>query len=179
MLTFKEINGHNRKVYSLYRRSFPIVERAPVHFLQTRANKGKGKFLGIYDGKKFVGMTYLVIYGDIVFIFYLAINEKHRGGGYGTRILSELKEKYRDYRIILNIEELDEAAPNYEERVRRLHFYEKNGYRLFGYTVCEIGYNYEMLGCGEFVSRKEYHELIKSFLGPVAFKIIYFKAGEE
>ncbi len=119
MLTFKEINGHNRKVYSLYRRSFPIVERAPVHFLQTRANKGKGKFLGIYDGKKFVGMTYLVIYGDIVFIFYLAINEKHRGGGYGTRILSELKEKYRDYRIILNIEELDETAPNYKERVRR------------------------------------------------------------
>lgn len=41
--------------------------------------------------------------------------------------------------MILNVEPLDDAAPNAAERINRMRFYEKNGFFDTGYNVAEVG----------------------------------------
>jgi hypothetical protein len=44
-------------------------------------------------------------------VLYLAIDDSLRGKGYGSRILSQIKAEKPGQRIVLNIEPLDDKAP--------------------------------------------------------------------
>ena len=102
---------HNKEIIKdlkkLYKEAFPKNEQVPFWLLKRLSKKDNVNFYGIYEEAKFAGLVYNVIYKDIVFIFYLAIDKNARGNGYGGKILSLLKEKYKDYRIVLNIEEVN------------------------------------------------------------------------
>ncbi len=43
---------------------------------------------------------------------FLAIDESARDGGYGSAILKKVRAEYPDQKLFLNIEPLDENAPN-------------------------------------------------------------------
>ena len=47
--------------------------------------------------------------------------------------------------VVLNIELLDREASNYDQRLRRLAFYEKNGFRDTGWFVWEVGGQFRVL----------------------------------
>lgn len=53
---------------------------------------------------------------------YLAIDDKARGNGFGSGVLGALKEKYKGRNLFLAIEEIDEKAENYAERINRKKF---------------------------------------------------------
>ena len=57
----------------------------------------------------------------------------------------DLKEQYPGKAIVLNIELLDPDAENYDDRVRRLRFYEKNGFHDTGYNIDEVGGTFRIL----------------------------------
>ena len=163
----------NKKVTKIYNEAFPKDERIPIWLLKILARKNKAKFYGIYDNEKFVGLVYNIFYKDIVFVFYLAIDKATRGQGYGTKVLDSIKEKYKNYRIILCIEPVDENSDNYEQRVKRKNFYLKNGFKDSNYTIKERNIIYEMLYYNENVTSQEFQELMKNYFGKVVYSYFY------
>lgn len=146
----------------------------PFWLIKKLARKKRTKLLCIYDEQEFIGILYLAFYQDIIFVFYFAIREDIRGKSYGSRVIDLLKKEYDDKRILLNIELVDKHSSNYQERVRRKNFYQKNGFQLLNYKVKEVSEVYEML-CyhrnGKMVEKKEYEELLRYCYGNFIFKI--------
>lgn len=59
-------------------------------------------------------------------ILYLAVNDKIRSKGYGSRILQEIKGRAHSRSIVLNVEKPSVNAENNAQRISRIAFYEKN-----------------------------------------------------
>ena len=161
------------KVIKLYNEAFPKDERIPIWLLKMLARKNKAKFYGIYDNEKFVGLVYNIFYKDIVFVFYLAIDKGTRGQGYGSKVLKSIKQKYRNYRIILCIEPVDKNSNNYEQRMKRKKFYLKNEFKDSNYTIKERNIIYEMLYYNENVTLQEFQELMKNYFGKILYSYFY------
>jgi hypothetical protein len=70
--------------------------------------------------------------------------------------LAYLKEKNPDRSVILNVEPLDDEAENAEERIRRIRFYEKNGFFDTGYDIEEIGGTFRVLATEKEINMDEY-----------------------
>lgn len=119
-----------------------------------------------------IGMSYILAYKNIAYIFFLAIDKESRGKGYGGKVLDAIKEKYKGYNILLNIENIDKNAKNFEQRVKRKSFYIKNGFKDLEYTVTEVGHLYEVLGYGKEVKKEDYNKIMEYFFGKVIYKII-------
>lgn len=109
-LKIVNIPKYTKEIKNLYKEAFPRNERIPIRILQLLTRKNKAKIYGIFDGGEFIGLLYNVYYKDIVLILYLAINNKFRGKGYGSKVLDLIKQKYSKNRIILNIEQIDEIS---------------------------------------------------------------------
>lgn len=176
---------HDRKckkeVKKLYQEAFPKEEKMPFWLLCLLDKENTTQFYGIYDKEQFVGLVYNVYYQDIVFIFYLAINPKLRGQGYGSRVLKALQEKYLQYRMVLNIEQVDEKSSNYQQRLKRRKFYENNGFSGLNYTITEMGVVYEMMGYDKQnkpVTKEEYMALMENYFGKFLFQYGYRKICE-
>jgi len=160
-------------VEALYASAFPTAEQAPMPYLLKRAEKDYVEFHAYYDGDVFVGFTYVMTYDDLTFVMYLAIDASHRAKGYGSQILTQIKETYPSNRIILNIEAEDESAENNAERKKRKQFYLRNGYCASGTFMKIMGVTYELLVCNGDCTGKEFLALNKRFMGTLLF--LFFK----
>lgn len=168
-----------KKVERLYYDAFPENERCPFSILKSRVKNKRGEFFAIYEENNFIGLIYNIIYLDIVYIYYFAIEESLRHQGYGSNILEDIKEIYKDKRIILMAETLDPSSNNYLERVNRNKFYLKNNFFFQDYTIREIDVVYDMLGtCDNKVAKNEFKELIKYFFGKFFYKNVYVKISD-
>ena len=116
-----------------------------------------------------------IFYKDIVFVFYLAIDKGTREQGYGTKVLDSIKQKYKNSRIILCIEPVDENSDNYEQRVKRKKFYLKNGFEDSNYIIKERNIIYEMLYYNENVALQEFEEMMKNYFGKMLYEKFYKK----
>lgn len=97
------------KVSALYHSAFPKNERRPLEEMFTFLSGG-GEFLALYDGETFCGFVCLLSWQDITHILYLAIDSRLRGRGYGTGMLSAIRQRYPHSRLIADIE-LEPPAP--------------------------------------------------------------------
>jgi len=88
----------------------------------------------------------------MVFIMFLAVDEKLRSKGYGSAILHEIQKIYPDKKITISIEPCDDKAPDIALRKRRKAFYMRNGYIETGYFMKLNGVMQEIIITnGEFV----------------------------
>ena len=108
---------------------------------------------------------------EITYVLYLAINPKRRGMGYGTAALSEIASLYPDQGVALDIEtvsKMDESVEqaDRENRLRRLRFYEKNGFAFTGLTFDGDGISYDLMfqGSGDvdFEAMRSYFSWLES-----------------
>jgi len=153
------------KVKKLYLSAFPEYERYPFWLLTYKSRKENTDFYVIYDDSEYIGLLYLTYYKDIVYVFYLAIEPAQQSKGYGSKILNHLQNVYHDKRLFLNIEKVDPAADNYEQRFKRKRFYEKNGFKNTNFEIEGKGIVYEILYSGEEVHEDEYYAVFNSYLG--------------
>ncbi|WP_454189961.1 GNAT family N-acetyltransferase [Paenibacillus sp. Marseille-Q7038] len=160
------------KVKDLYLTQFPKFERFPFGLLIYKSKKKNSDFFAIYDDSEYIGMLYLTYYKDIVYIFYLAMDPSKQSKGYGSSILQHLREIYKDKRLLLNIEKVDSSADNYEQRLKRKRFYEKNGFRNTDFEIAKKDIVYEILYSGKEVYEYEYHALFQAYLGRVLYAIL-------
>ena len=156
----------------LYHHAFPADERAPFWLLKRRERCNNVDWWSIYDGGTWTGFFYVIHYKDLSYVFYFAIAEQFRGKGYGSQALTQLKQEYTGRRIFLAIEQLDPAAKNYNERVNRKQFYERNGFSDLHQKLREGNVVYSLLGIGGAVRKEEYKTLIRGWAGPILSRIV-------
>lgn len=152
-----------RPVKSLYLSAFPREERVPFPILMRRAQSDWVHFLLFYDGGLFCGLAYLLLGEHLGALMYLAVNDSLRSRGYGTRILSAIRDYCGDRTVALDIEQVIPGATNYDQRKRRRDFYLRNGFLPSGCGHSLRGVDYEILISDSAFSPGDYAELIRRY----------------
>lgn len=140
--------------------AFPDIERMSMNEIFTFAANTDGEVLGIYDGETPVGFTLFVKNDTCGYVFFFAIDGKLRSKGYGSAALRKLFERYQRLQIVLDFEELDPKAENYEQRVRRKQFYLRNGFYETGNYTFLRGERFEVVCNREVLNKEKFLELI-------------------
>lgn len=168
-MTEKKITSKDKddkELAALYHEAFPEAEQLPWPDLMRLTDEMPLDFTAYYDGGVFVGFTIVYSHKWYNWFWYFAVSGKLRGKGFGQRILRQLIDRYHDRTIILDMETPDQAdAENKEQRLRRLAFYERNGFRdtHTHRTYAGIEYTIMMIGEGDFTD-KAYDEIIADMM---------------
>ncbi len=133
-----------RKARQLYRTAFPREERIPWWVLWLNAHRKDIDLTAWMNGEVFCGFTASVTVERFHFLLFFAVDPELRDQGWGSQILSLLRETYET--VALNVELLDPRTENYAQRKRRFAFYQKNGFYDTGYHVWEVGGKFRVLG---------------------------------
>ena len=129
---------YKNKIEKLYLESFPKEERFPFWILDECSKEDNSDLLAVLDNDKFIGMCYLVNCNNAYYLMYLAVEPELRNQNYGSRILADLKEKYKT--LFLSVDEpIDELS------IRRKNFYLRNGFYDTNKYYEDTGVNYEVL----------------------------------
>ena len=166
-------------VRKLYIRAFPKEERMPFFLIKRGVRRGAEEILIAKEDGVFLGFACLVCDGDLAYLFYFAIDDTKRGKGNGSRILEELKKRYRGKRLFLAREQLDEQADHYEQRMKRHAFYLKNGFVDLPCQMREASVVYDVLGIGGTVKPAEYERLMDRWCGKWIRRMIRMSITEN
>lgn len=152
-----------RTIREIYKKSFPKAEQCPMWVLRLMSHRREIHSEAFYDCTALCGFCYYMVNERTIFILYLAVNPDARSKGYGSQILSWLKEKYQGRTIFLDVEKKDAKAPNAVQRIRRMDFYRKNGILETNHFFDYDDVSYEILSTDRNFGEKEYMENFKSF----------------
>jgi len=83
--------------------------------------------------------------GEIFYVAYLGIDAKFRGLGIGSRLLALIAEQNPSAQIVLDVEPPHEDVPNLAQRLRRIEFYGRHGFRRCGKFFNYAGLSFEIL----------------------------------
>lgn len=161
-ISIKKNKQAKRQVKALYTSAFPKYERLPWSVLRLAACEKHSSIDAYFDGDTFCGFTFSTVTDKVCFIMFFAVESTLRGKGYGSAILSKIKDDYSGIPIVLNIEPLEESAPNLDERKSRLAFYEKNGFYDTGYLVREVGGVFTVLSTEKTLDEHAYKKVFKA-----------------
>lgn len=160
-----------KEIRRLYNSSFPDDERIP--FKRLINNLDTDRVMYAYYDDQLIGMSFLFLYNDLAYLSYICVEEDLRDKGYGSKILNKVKDDFKDYRIVLDIEEVVKNSENYEERKRRKDFYLKNGFESANIFYHIYHVDYEILHHGKDVNRDDWHSIIKKHWGKFADTATY------
>ena len=149
------------KIYRLYQTAFPANEKKPFSMIRSMCKKGKSDVWYCVENGKFAGLVITINGPDKILLDYLAVAKNRRGQGIGSLILKKMREQYAGKGVFLEIEIVDEAAENYEERKRRKQFYLSNGMTPMNVFVELFGVDMELLGFDCYLSFEEYHDFYR------------------
>ena len=156
----KKLNEY-AEIKKLISRAFPKNEQFPMWLLCILAIRKSVDFLAYYDNDLFCGISYTVANDDLVFVLYLAVNDKIRSKGYGSQIIQYIKQMHPDKAAALNIEPLNPNAQNYAQRIKRYEFYKKNGFVDTQYKIVDGGEDYQILSTVNRFPLEAYKTVIK------------------
>lgn len=149
----------------LYLEAFPLSERKPFGLMKKKAGKGEMELLSVMDGSQFVGLAITVLYQDLVLLDYFAVTKESRGKNYGSEALKMLLDRYKEQRMVFEIELADEGAGETDVKVRRKKFYLRNGLKETGIHIRLFGVPMEILTEGKPITYGEYHEIYDYIIG--------------
>ena len=133
------------EITRLLKSAFPKKEQTPMFLLLLGALRKNTHFTAFYYKDKFIGLLYTIENDRYYFILYLAVNPEMRSCGIGGEILDYAYAQAGDRNIVLNVEPLDSAADNIEQRKRRIAFYARHGILETGYGFAMDGVPYSVL----------------------------------
>ena len=156
-----------KKVASLYEAAFPVEERLPLWQLSWNSLKNGQSFLAYFDQEVFIGFTYAICTDNLVYLLFLAVEESKQSQGYGSQILAQVREEAGERPCVLTIEPMDEEdVSNRTQRLKRLAFYENNGYQSLNHFYFEGKERYQILITDRCLSLDTIEQdLAKTFLG--------------
>ena len=154
-----------KRIKQIYFEAFPKHERVPFFMLKKAVKKGKAEILTASEMKNILAFAYVILYHDLVYVFYFAVIEELRDKGIGSVLLKYLLEHYEGKRIFLAVEQLNETAADNKIRVRRKSFYIRNGFKELEYKIQEKGTIFDVLATRKDVSILEYKNMFYFFGG--------------
>lgn len=157
----------------LYEEAFPREEKKPFALMERCAEEGKMEILAVVEDGKFIGLdiNMLVPGTDLALLDYFAIDPNLRGGGYGSRALKLILERFKGNRMIFEIERPDDAADNAEQRLRRRNFYMRNGLLETGIFASFFGAEFELLVTEGTITYEDYVRALSETLGEEMMKL--------
>lgn len=122
--------GDNFELFwEIYQESFPEDEKRDKKG-QLNIMRKKEYSIDLYKEEEIIGfITYWDI-GEYVYIDHLAIRKEYRGKGYGSELINLVKRKGKKF--ILEVE-----PPTNSINMKRIKFYEKNGFFLNEYKYVQ------------------------------------------
>ena len=156
-----------KRLKKIYLEAFPKKERKPFWLMRLKAKKGVMELLAIQEGRQTVGLAFTVLCEDMVLLDYFAIDRACRGQHLGSKALWLIQRRYQKQRFFLEIEQIDEDAPNNAERIRRKHFYLTNGMQETGIKASVFQVPMEILTDGKPLTYEEYDRVYQEAIGPV------------
>ena len=102
--------------------------RKPFFTVRHSVKKGKVKLFTASENNALLGFVMVIPYKNFVMVDYLAVSNKVRSKGTGSLLMQEMCRRFKDRKIALLIEQLDEIAENSAQRIARRNFYLKNGF---------------------------------------------------
>ena len=168
------------QVRDLYLTAFPPEEREPWHVVLSLSYQSCVDFSAYYNEEDdFCGLSYCVFNDTLLYVFFLAVDDTMRSRGYGSAILQHVCNKYTGRNVALEIEPVWEHEANYQQRVRRLQFYERNGFHDTGILMCDQNVEYTVLCTGESFSVQEFIDMMTTYsFGRLYIKEAGSKVGE-
>ena len=155
-----------RDVRRLLLTQFPRDELYPVWALRLITLKKNVDCTVFHEGDRFAGFYYLLLSDRTVFLLYSAVDPDLQSKGYGTAIQKALRERYAGREIVCHIEAPGKETPETEQPVRRLRFYERNGYAFTGYKTEDKGVRYWVMSTrGRDFDRESYEKLFRDMEG--------------
>lgn len=160
-ITAKSIKDAPNKtqIKRLYHTAFPKEERLPWWLLRLWAFVKRFHLTAYYNGETFCGFTFGATEADVFYIMFFAVDRKLRGQGYGSSILEHIKQENPGKTVLLNVELLDEAAPNNAQRIKRMAFYKKNGFTDTGFLIREVGGIFRVLSSTAKIDVRAYQQV--------------------
>ena len=94
------------QLYDLYDKAFPEQEKKPLQVMEQLAADGKMEMLALVDEDEFAGLAINLIDEEQnrALLDYYAIAPEKRNGGYGSKGLEVLLERFKNYKYIFEIE---------------------------------------------------------------------------
>ena len=135
------------QLYDLYDKAFPEQEKKPLQIMENLVADNRMEMLAMVDEDEFVGLAINLIDAEQnrALLDYYAIVPEKRSGGYGSKGLEVLLDRFKNQKYIFEIETQDEKAENAEERKRRKAFYLRNGLKETGLFVNAYNTDFEIL----------------------------------
>ena len=166
------------KINALAREAFPPEEYMESARLVEMEEGEDFDFLAMKDGEMFVGFMAVMLYEELAYLFFLAIDSSCRSKGYGSCAIKALKGEYPDKKHVVDFEMLDASADNRLQREKRRVFYLRNGYRETGFFLSYLGVNYEV-----FCMDEEFEpDVFKAMMGTIqveGFQPRYFSSEDR
>ena len=155
-----------KEIKTIYMEAFPKRERKPYFALRHSVKTKKAVVMAATEGEQVLGFIVLIPYKDMVMADYLAVSSKVRSRGTGSYIMQNVCRQYKDKKIVLLIERLDDKA-------------EKNGFTSSDIFITGASGEMEIMNFGEKVSEEAYIDLQKYALGTVMFRLSKIKVAEK
>ena len=137
-LKYIDYNEYINEIEKLYLNSFPEDEKFPFWVLGKCSKENNSDLYAILDNDKLIGMCYIVNCGNAYYLMYLAVEPRLRNKKYGSKILTDLKEKYKTLFLSIDIP-VDDISTS------RKNFYLRNGFYETNKFYDDTGVTYEVL----------------------------------
>ena len=142
--------------------------------MEQLAADGKMEMLALVDEDEFAGLAINLIDEEQnrALLDYYAIAPEKRNGGYGSKGLEVLLERFKNYKYIFEIETQDEKAENAQDRKRRKAFYLRNGLKETGLFAHVYGTDFELLTPDGSLTYDEYTGFLERILGEEGVRVL-------
>ncbi len=161
MIRFENVTEKTfQTVYEKMEAAFPYEERRDFLDQKECLEKKYFNFFEIFDGESPVGFISPWFFEDFVYIEHLAIDSDKRNGGYGSKTIEKIKEFYKKP-IILEAE-----APETEQQIKRIKFYERLGFKVNSYPYTQPSYHggdgvpLKILSYPDYLSQKDFENFV-------------------
>ncbi len=151
---------HFAEVEALQKEAFPPNESYSMEQLLALSESQNIEYVSFWEDEQLCGLLYYNVGETMVYLFYLAVNPAIRSKGYGGKLLRWLTDRYQGKSVVGNIEPVGFGADNEEQRVRRLAFYERNGFRRLSVRMDDESGLYDIISSGSVFDEQEYMRLI-------------------
>lgn len=176
MIKLNERNSQERieAIGALYEISFPPNERMPFERVLKKCEDGSMRLLSVEsESGEFLGFANITLCYDALVLNYFAIEPDMQGRGFGTEVIAELKKRYPDRSIVIDIEDDSVEADNKEQRIRRRLFYERLGFSAMPYRLSIFGVESIIMSSGREYSFEEYLDVFASAFSPWAAEHVF------
>lgn len=144
------------RIRQLYRTSFPRNERKPFSRIVAMMRKGVSDIWCFEKNGHFAGFASTIKDDDLILIDYLAVQRKLRDAGIGSQMLQAMK-KQDPRALFVEIESMYEPGEDQPQRMRRKHFYTKNGFLPMNVMADVFGVKMELLCWNGKLDFNRYH----------------------